>query len=98
MAVHELATNALKHGALSVPEGRVSMTWQLDGGPTGVLRLHWVEMGGPAITGPPERRGVGSQVLDGIVRGQLGGAVTLAWEASGLVCALEIPLVTADRT
>ena len=92
MAVHELATNALKYGALSAPEGRVSIAWQLDGGPTGLLRLRWVEMGGPAVAGPPDRRGFGSQVLDGIVRNQLGGTVTLAWKASGLVCAIEVPL------
>ena len=53
MAVHELATNALKYGALSVPEGRVSINWQLDGGPTGILRLHWVEIGGPPVAGRP---------------------------------------------
>jgi two-component sensor histidine kinase len=92
MAVHELATNAVKYGALSVRCGRVSIVWQLDGGPAGVLRLRWAETGGPAVAGPPERRGVGTRVLDGTMRAQLGGAVTLAWEAAGLVCGLEVPL------
>jgi PAS domain S-box-containing protein len=92
MAVHELATNAAKHGALSVPEGRVSVSWRLEGGATGMLRLRWAEAGGPPVAGPPARRGFGSRVLDGTVRGQLGGAVTLSWEAAGLVCGIEVPL------
>ena len=92
MVVHELATNALKYGALSAPGGRVEITWRLDSGPVGTLSLLWAERGGPAVTGRPDRPGVGSQVLEGTVRGQLGGAVTLAWEATGLVCEIELPL------
>jgi two-component sensor histidine kinase len=92
MAVHELATNAAKHGALSVPEGRVSVSWRLEGGAAGVLRLRWAEAGGPPVAGPPARRGFGSRVLDGTVRGQLGGAVSLAWARTGLVCEMAVPL------
>ncbi|MBV1797498.1 sensor histidine kinase [Siccirubricoccus sp. G192] len=92
MAVHELATNAVKYGALSTPAGRVSVSWRLDGGPAGTLRLRWAEAGGPPVTGPPGRRGFGSRVLDSTVRGQLGGTVSLAWEAAGLVCDIEVPL------
>lgn len=96
MAVHELATNALKHGALSTPTGRVEISWSLEGGPEGRLRLRWAEAGGPFIAGPPERRGFGSRVLQGTVQGQLGGAVSLAWEAAGLVCDIEAPLARTD--
>ncbi len=92
MAMHELATNALKYGALSVPAGRVAVSWRLDGGPSGTLRLRWAEAGGPPVAGAPARRGFGSRVLDGTVRGQLGGAVSLAWEPAGLVCGIEVPL------
>jgi PAS domain S-box-containing protein len=93
MAAHELATNAAKHGALSVPGGRVSVSWRVGGGPgTGVLRLRWAEAGGPPLPGPPARRGFGSRVLDGTVRGQLGGAVSLTWARTGLVCEIEVPL------
>ncbi|MBL6457699.1 PAS domain-containing protein [Belnapia sp. T6] len=95
MAAHELATNALKYGALSVPGGRLLVSWRLQGGVTGVLRLRWRETGGPPVPGLPSRRGFGSRVLDGTVRGQLGGAVSLAWKPSGLVCDIEVPL---DRT
>jgi PAS domain S-box-containing protein len=91
MAVHELATNAAKHGALSVPEGRVSVSWWLEGGAAGMLRLRWSEAGGPPVAGPPTRRGFGSRVLEGTVRRQLGGAVTLSWGTAGLVCELEVP-------
>jgi two-component sensor histidine kinase len=93
MAVHELATNAAKHGALSVPRGRVSVSWRVEGGTPGrVLRLRWAEAGGPPVAGPPAQRGFGSRVLDGTVRVQLGGAVSLAWVRTGLVCEVEAPL------
>ena len=93
MAVHELATNAAKHGALSVPRGRVSVSWRVEGGTPGrVLRLRWSEAGGPPVAGRPARRGFGSRVLDGTVRVQLGGAVSLAWAGTGLVCEIEAPL------
>ncbi|MES2710748.1 MAG: sensor histidine kinase [Pseudomonadota bacterium] len=92
MALHELATNAAKHGALSVPEGRVAVTWRLGDDGLGVLRLSWAESNGPEIAGPPTQRGFGSRVLEGTVRGQLGGAVTIAWATTGLVCDMELPL------
>ncbi|MBL6457236.1 PAS domain-containing protein [Belnapia sp. T6] len=92
MAVHELATNAVKYGALSVPMGRLAVTWRVEGGLQGWLRLRWAEMGGPPVAAPPERRGFGSRVLEGTMRGQLGGTVTLNWQPAGLGCEMEIPL------
>ena len=91
MALHELAMNAVKHGALSVPEGRVSVSWTLNSA-SGTLRLRWAEAGGPAVAGLPDRRGFGMRVLEGTVRGQLGGTISLGWEATGLVCEAELPL------
>ncbi len=91
MAVHELATNAIKYGALSVPGGRLAITWSVTGDDE-LLRLRWVESGGPAIEGPPRRTGFGSRVLAGTLRDQLGGRVGLDWRASGLVCDIELPL------
>jgi PAS domain S-box-containing protein len=97
MAAHELATNAVKHGALSTPEGSLSVTWLVTGAREGTpqLRLVWHETGGPAMAGRPQRRGFGSRVLQATIRGQLGGSVAQDWSATGLVCTLEIPLNAA---
>lgn len=96
MALHELATNAVKHGALSVPGGRVALSWSADvvadGEAAGLLRLCWRETGGPLLTTPPSRHGFGSRVLKATFQGQLGGTVTQSWEASGLVFEVVLPL------
>lgn len=93
MAVHELATNALKHGALSAEGGHLAVSWSQEGQGAGrVLRLRWTETGGPPLRGEPGRRGFGTRVLDATIRRQLGGAVTTAWEAQGLACGIELPL------
>jgi PAS domain S-box-containing protein len=94
MAVHELATNAVKYGALSTAAGHLDVSWRITQGldSVPVLRLCWTERGGPLIAGVPTRRGFGSRVLEGTVRGQLGGHVRLEWERSGLVCEIEVPL------
>ncbi|WP_343897337.1 HWE histidine kinase domain-containing protein, partial [Craurococcus roseus] len=91
MALHELATNAVKHGALSAPGGRVSLSWSVDGA-AGLLRLRWEEAGGPPLAAPPKRRGFGSRVLEATLRVQLGGAVARNWEGPGLVCEAALPL------
>jgi two-component sensor histidine kinase len=91
MVVHELATNATKHGALSVPDGRVSVAWRLDPD-AGVLRLRWAEEGGPPVPGEPARRGFGSRVIETTVRRQLGGTLLRAWAPTGLVCEITVPL------
>jgi PAS domain S-box-containing protein len=91
MAVHELATNAVKYGALSAPGGRVAVTWTLEGGPAGKLHLRWAERGGPPVEGPPSQRGFGTRVLDGTVRGQLGGR-SRSPGCVGLACDIEVPL------
>ena len=91
MALHELATNAVKHGALSVPGGRVSLGWSADEA-AGLLRLRWAEAGGPLLSNPPTRRGFGSRVLEATLRVQLGGTVVRSWEAPGLVCEAALPL------
>jgi len=100
MAAHELATNAIKHGALSVPGGRVSVSWRVErkAGTAPLLRLRWTETGGPAVKGPPGRRGFGSRLLEGTLRGQLGGAVSLDWQPTGLVCDMEVPLARGSNT
>lgn len=91
MAVHELATNATKHGALSRAEGRLRITWRI-APDRGLLHLRWVESGGPAIVAPPARSSFGSRVLASTIRRQLGGQISLSWETGGLVCEIAIPL------
>jgi len=92
MALHELATNATKYGALSAAGGIVTVTWRVDP-EAEMLRLDWIETGGPAIAAPPDRRGFGSRVLESML-GQIGGCATLDWRAEGLRCSLSAPLTT----
>lgn len=90
MVFHELATNAAKHGALSVPAGRVTVAWIVDEAEA-VLHLRWTETGGPP-PGLPARRGVGSRVIEATVTGQLGGSVDRRWPDEGLICDIVLPL------
>ena len=95
MALHELATNAVKYGALSTAEGEVSIAWTLDR-PYGLLKLRWAETGGPPLAaGAPPRRGFGSRVLEATIRDQLGGRVKRAWGGRGLVCCVALPMARA---
>jgi PAS domain S-box-containing protein len=87
LALHELATNAAKYGALSVEAGRVDLTWRLE---DGKLELFWNESGGPRIT-PPSRQGYGSRAIVAGIERQLGGIVKFDWQTSGLRCAMSVP-------
>ena len=86
LALHELSTNALKHGALSVPGGRVALRWRTAEGPTDLIVLEWTESGGPALAGPPARRGFGTRLLErGLARDLGAGAdVALDFAPAGL--------------
>ena len=87
LALHELATNAAKYGALSNELGRVDLSWRTE---PGKLELIWVETGGPEIT-PPTRRGYGSRAIVAGIERQLGGIVDFDWQAGGLRCTLTLP-------
>ena len=91
MAVHELATNAMKYGALSHPGGLLQVTWRLDSS-NRLLTLVWRESGGPDVAAVPGRRGFGSRVIEQTVQGQLGGSLSRRWLPGGLVCELVVPL------
>ena len=86
--MHELATNAVKYGALSVPEGSVTVVWHVDPGALHRLTLHWEERGGPPVS-PPERKGFGTTLLN---RALPDGRITLDFRPEGLVFALEAPI------
>ncbi len=85
LVFHELATNAVKYGALSTAAGRVDLTWALDGER---LTLDWMESGGPPVTAPT-RRGFGSRLIQRGLKGELKGQAVLRFEPGGLVCAME---------
>lgn len=91
MALHELATNATKYGALSRESGVVRVTWIIDVA-GGKLHLRWSEEGGPQVTGAPSRRGFGSRVLEATIRNQLNGRFECHWLLEGLACDISIPL------
>jgi two-component sensor histidine kinase len=94
LALHELATNAIKYGALSVPVGQVSISWALDNqGPrSSELRLRWVERGGP-IVNPPSRKGFGHAVFERSVAKSLDGKVSMEFAPEGLSWELSIPTI-----
>jgi len=91
VAVHELATNAAKYGALSKPSGRVAIRWQTEGADRLVLK--WAESGGPRVAAPT-RKGFGVGAIDGVIR-TLGGKATRQWKPGGLVCELCFPEIAA---
>jgi two-component sensor histidine kinase len=91
MALQELATNALKYGALSGPEGQVCVEWSI--GETDAPRMHlrWVEAGGPVVE-PPSRRGFGSRLIERSLAQELEGDVTMEFRPTGVVCTIDAPL------
>jgi PAS domain S-box-containing protein len=88
MALHELCTNAAKYGALSQPDGRVSVRWDTT---ADRFRLSWEETGGPPVT-PPARRGFGSAMIEQVLTAQLEADVSIDFRISGLVCRIDAPL------
>jgi PAS domain S-box-containing protein len=92
MIIHELATNAVKHGALSTAGGQVAVRWSLADRAGTWLDLLWQEAGGPSLAGPPSCLGFGSRVLQTVVQDQLGGRIAMEWKADGLRCIIQVPL------
>jgi two-component sensor histidine kinase len=87
LALHELATNAAKYGALSKPEGRLSVAWRLQGD---TMTLTWSEEC-PHVVSEPKKKGFGSKVIEASVTGQLGGRIEREWRKSGLRANFELP-------
>jgi PAS domain S-box-containing protein len=94
LVLHELTTNAAKYGALSPGQGRVTVRWTIEKARSGlgdVLRIDWIEGGGPAVT-PPVKRSFGTRLIKRSVTHDLQGSVKLDFEPAGLRCTLELPL------
>ncbi|MBP0493631.1 PAS domain S-box protein [Roseomonas sp. SG15] len=94
LALHELATNAAKYGALSAPDGHVEVVWELEartGAETPAVVISWRERGGPPVR-PPERRGFGSRMLERALPYQSGAEVSLSFPPPGVECRICLPL------
>ena len=92
LAIHELTTNAIKYGALSLPTGKVKVSWAFDGDadtPRQLL-LNWVEQGGPPVV-PPSHKGFGHVVFDDMIERSLNAKVAVEFAASGLNWRVSIP-------
>ena len=91
LALHELATNAGKYGALSMDSGHVNVCWRTD---RGTLIMSWTERDGPPVS-PPQRRGFGNTVIVSMAKATVGGEVQLDYAPSGLVWRLTCPAANA---
>jgi two-component sensor histidine kinase len=91
MTLNELCTNTTKFGALSVPAGRIEITWKIDEA-TQRLHLTWSEKGGPAVSAP-SRQSFGTRLI-GTLGQQLKGHVNLAYDATGFVYVLDVPMAS----
>ena len=88
MVVHELATNSVKYGALSLETGFLDISSKHEGDD---ICLIWAETGGPEISEAPELKGYGSKLTERTIKGQLGGQLSYDWQESGLVVTVRIP-------
>lgn len=88
LALHELATNALKYGALAIPAGRVAIAWRVE--PGEVVGLTWREAGVSGVRAP-RRIGLGLTLVRGLIEHDLGGVVALRFEPGGVVCEFQLP-------
>lgn len=93
MALHELATNAAKYGALSRSGGRIDIVWDMvERAGERQVRLTWRETGGPTVA-PPTRRGFGSALIERGFAAQVGGQARIAFDPAGVSCTLECPMI-----
>ncbi|WP_421930982.1 sensor histidine kinase [Phenylobacterium sp.] len=93
MVLHELATNAVKYGALSQPDGRLSVRWEA--GPEGAVKLVWRESGGPAVNSP-SRRGFGVRFIEGALTREMGGEARFEFAPDGLCCTISFRRAVSD--
>jgi two-component system CheB/CheR fusion protein len=93
LALHELATNASKYGALSVLTGKIEIGWRIDQGAASAKEFHmtWRESGGPMVS-PPARKGFGSRVIGETLTRTFNGKVEVAYAPEGLLLELTAPM------
>jgi two-component sensor histidine kinase len=96
MAVHELATNAVKYGALSSSDGSVELSWAVKtNGAAPRLRLCWLEQNGPPVA-KPTHKGFGARLLEHGIETELGGNTLIEFAPNGLRFEIDVPLSTDD--
>jgi PAS domain S-box-containing protein len=96
LALHELATNAAKYGALSVSGGCVKVNWAVEDKPKPTLRIEWRESEGPPVS-QPTRRGFGSRLIERGLAHEFDGEVDLDFDQAGVRCRIDIPLSSRVR-
>lgn len=94
LAIHELATNAVKYGAFSSTGGTIAITLARDGDH---LAIDWLEQGGPPLSGPPTHSGFGSDMLDRTLALQLNATVSRDWLPEGVHVVIRVPVERLDR-
>ena len=92
LAMHELAVNAVKYGALSSPQGRIAVSWRVETG--SALRLEWRELGGPAPDAAARRIGFGTELIERMLSYELDATGSLSFDGDGVHCVIVVPLTT----
>jgi two-component sensor histidine kinase/CheY-like chemotaxis protein len=92
LALHELATNGAKYGALSQASGTLDLSWKVE--PDAIV-MNWRESGGPHAQ-PPSKMGFGTRIVINSIERQLGGKAVFEWRPEGVLCVLHVPLKAAD--
>jgi two-component sensor histidine kinase/PAS domain-containing protein len=93
MVLHELTTNAAKYGGLSAPGGRIEISWTVSGGERRQVELVWSESGGPPVS-KPSSSGFGTALVDRVIKYDLDGRSTIAFDPAGLRCTIAFPIAT----
>ena len=95
MILHELTTNAVKYGALSVATGSIAIAWRIDApGKEQTILIEWRELGGPAVM-PPSRQGQGTRFIERSIAYELGGEASIVFDPDGLQTTLSFPSATS---
>ncbi|MGO4407995.1 PAS domain-containing protein [Bosea sp. RAF48] len=98
LALHELSTNAVKYGALSVPEGHVNVDWHVTRhGAQEMIEFRWQEVAGPSVKGKPSRNGFGTRLIEKVLAAELNGKGEIRYLPSGLVFTIIAPMPEQDK-
>lgn len=92
LAMHELATNSLKFGALAAPSGQLAVSWAVTDPPSPRLKMTWVESGVTIVTAAPRRRGFGQELIECTLPYELDAQTSLGFDPGGVQCTIEMPL------